>query len=241
MLLIPAIDLKDNRVVRLFQGNYSQVTVYGENPLEYALFFEREGAKRIHLVDLEGAKKGFPCHKEVIVQIAKNLKIPIQVGGGIRTEEIVKFYLSSGVSQVILGTKAIEDFKWLKNITQLYPEKIIVSVDVRGEKIAVRGWLKTSEHFYLDVIKFLNECKLFAVILTLIEKDGTQKGVEIERLEKALRVSQNPIILAGGISSIEDLLTLKPYENEGLKGVIVGRALYEGTLDLRSALKVLSS
>lgn len=241
MWLIPAIDLKENQVVRLFQGDYSKVTVYGKNPLEYALFFEREGAQRIHLVDLEGAKKGVPCHKEVIVQIAKTLKIPVQVGGGIRTDEVIKFYLSSGVSQVIIGTKAIEDLNWLKHITKLYPKKIIVSVDVRGEKVATTGWLKTSEIFYLDLIKVLNEYEIFAVILTLIERDGTQKGVEVDRLERALEVSQNPVILAGGISKIEDLLKLKTYENEGLKGIIVGRALYEGTLDLKSVLRILSS
>lgn len=240
MWIIPAIDLKNNQVVRLFQGNYSMVTVYGKNPLEYALFFEKEGAPRLHIVDLEGAKEGIPVHKEIIANIAKNLRIPVQVGGGIRTEETIRFYLLSGISQVILGTKAIEDLNWLKKITQKYPDKIIVSVDVKGERVATTGWLKISEMFYVDLIKILNEYLIFAIILTLIERDGTKKGVETERLEKALKVSQKPIILAGGISKIEDLLKLKPYEKEGLKGVIVGRALYEGSLDLKSALKIVS-
>lgn len=241
MWLIPAIDLKNNQVVRLFQGDFSKTTIYGTDPLEYALFFEKEGAKRLHLVDLDGAKEGFPVHKEIIIRIAQTLTIPVQVGGGIREEKTIKLYLSSGISQVIVGTKAIEDLNWLKKLSNLYPEKIIVSVDVRGEKVATMGWLRTSELFYLDLIKILNDYPLFAIILTLVERDGTQRGVETERLEKTLQVSQKPIFFAGGVSTTEDLLKLKTYEKRGLKGVIVGKALYEGTLNLKEAFKVLSS
>ncbi|MBO8143462.1 MAG: 1-(5-phosphoribosyl)-5-[(5-phosphoribosylamino)methylideneamino]imidazole-4-carboxamide isomerase [Thermodesulfobacterium sp.] len=238
MLVIPAIDLRNNKVVRLFQGKYDQTKVYGDNPKHYALFFEKQGAKRLHIIDLDGAKEGRPVHKELIVDIAKSIKIPVQVGGGIREEDTLKFYLQNGISQVILGTKAIESINWLKEITEKYPHKIIVSVDVRGEKVAVSGWIKVSKINYLDFLKQLNSLKLFAIILTLIERDGTQQGIELERLKNALKVSNHPIIMAGGVSNIEDIKRLKLLEKEGLLGAITGRALYEGSLNLKDALKI---
>ncbi|WP_038054841.1 1-(5-phosphoribosyl)-5-[(5-phosphoribosylamino)methylideneamino]imidazole-4-carboxamide isomerase [Thermodesulfobacterium hydrogeniphilum] len=238
MFVIPAIDLRNNKVVRLFQGDYSQTKIYGDNPLKYAIFFEKEGAKRLHIVDLDGAKEGKTIHKDLILKIAQSVNIPVEVGGGIRTEEDIKIYLENGISQVILGTKAIESPQWLEKITQKYPQKIIVSVDVKGDKIAISGWLKISEINYLEFLKFLNNFELFAIILTLIERDGTQKGIELERLKKALEVSSHSIILAGGVSTIEDIKKLKPYEKKGLMGAITGRALYEGTLNLKEALVI---
>lgn len=236
MLFIPAIDLRGGKVVRLFQGDYERVKVYGEDPLSYALFFQNEGARRIHIVDLDGAKEGRPCHKELIKKIAKALSIPVQVGGGIRDWETIEDYLREGISQVILGTKALESKAFLREITEKFPDKIIVSVDVRGDKVALSGWLKVSEVNYLDFLRELSDYPLFAVILTLIERDGTGKGVELERLREALKVSRHPLILAGGVSSLEDIKKLKPLEKEGLYGVISGRALYEGTLNLKNAL-----
>jgi phosphoribosylformimino-5-aminoimidazole carboxamide ribotide isomerase len=238
MLIIPAIDLRNNKVVRLFQGRYDQTKVYGEDPKEYALFFQKKGARRLHIVDLDGAKEGRAVHRELIVDIAKSIDIPVQVGGGIRDEETIDFYLKYGISQVILGTKALESLDWLKHITEKYPDKIIVSVDVKGENVAISGWIKVSEVNYLDFLKELNDIKLFAIILTLIERDGTQRGIETERLEKALNVSSHPIIIAGGVSTIEDVKKLKPFEKKGLLGAITGRALYEGSLDLEEALKI---
>ncbi len=238
MLIIPAIDLRNNKVVRLFQGKYDQTKVYGDDPKEYALFFQKQGAKRLHIVDLDGAKEGKPIHKNLIIEIVKSINIPVQTGGGIRDEETINFYLKNGISQVILGTKALESLEWLKKITEKFPYKIIVSVDVRGDKVAVSGWLKTSQVHYLDFLKHLNDLKLFSIILTLIEKDGTQQGIELERLKNALQVSSHPIIIAGGISTIEDIKKLKVFEKEGLLGAISGRALYEGSLNLKEALKV---
>lgn len=238
MLVIPAIDLRNNKVVRLFQGRYDQTKVYGEDPKEYALFFQKKGAKRLHIIDLDGAKEGRAIHRELIVDIAKSIDIPVQVGGGIRDEKIIDFYLQHGISQVILGTKALESLDWLEYITEKYSDKIIVSVDVKGENVAISGWIKVSEVNYLDFLKELNNFKLFAVILTLIERDGTQKGVETERLEKALNVTSNPIIIAGGVSTVEDIKKLKFFEKKGLLGVITGRALYEGSLNLEEALKI---
>jgi len=238
MWVIPAIDLKGNKVVRLFQGDYSQTKVYGSDPVEYALFFQKIGVPRIHVVDLEGAKEGFPVHRDLILKIASSVNIPVEVGGGIRNEEHIRDYLENGIASVILGTKAIESPEWLKEICKKYPRKLIVSVDVKGEKVAVSGWLKVSEEHYLEFLKKLNDYELEAVILTLIERDGTGRGVEVERLEKALEVCKKPIILAGGVSDLQDIKKLKPFEKKGLKGVITGRAIYEGTLDLKEALKI---
>jgi len=239
MILIPAIDLKGGKVVRLFQGDFSKEKVYGDDPLTYAKYFEKLGAKRLHIVDLDGAREGRPVHRDLILRLIKEICIPLQVGGGIRTEEDVSSYLNAGVSQVILGTKAVEDLSFLERICHKFPERVIVSVDVKGEFVAISGWLEVSSVRYLDFIKRLNEFPLFGLILTMIERDGTQAGIDLERLTKALEVSRHPLILAGGVATIEDLKLLKPLSPKGLFGVISGRAIYEGSLDLVGALRFL--
>jgi len=241
MILIPAIDLKGGKVVRLFQGDFSKEKVYGDDPLTYAKHFAKVGAKRLHIVDLDGAKEGRPVHKELILSLVKEICIPVQVGGGIRTEEDVSSYLEGGVSQVILGTKAVEDLSFLERLCDKFPQRVIVSVDVKGEFVAISGWLEVSSVRYLDFIKRLNDFSLFAIILTLIERDGTQAGIDLERLTKALEVSRHPLILAGGVATIEDLKLLKPLSQKGLFGAISGRAIYEGTLDLEAALRYLET
>ena len=241
MILIPAIDLKGGKVVRLFQGDFSKEKVYGDDPLAYAKHFAKVGAKRLHIVDLDGAKEGIPVHKELILSLVKEICIPIQVGGGIRTEEDVFSYLEGGVSQIILGTKAVEDLTFLERLCDRFPQRVIVSVDVKGEFVAISGWLEVSSVRYLDLIKKLNDLPLFAIILTLIERDGTQAGIDLERLTKALEVSRHPLILAGGVATIEDLKLLKPLKQKGLFGAISGRAIYEGTLDLETALRYLET
>ncbi len=241
MILIPAIDLKGGKVVRLFQGDFSKEKVYGDDPLTYAKHFEKVGAKRLHIVDLDGAKEGRPVHKDLILSLVKEICIPVQVGGGIRTEEDVTSYLEGGVSQVILGTKAVEDLSFLERLCDRFPQRVIVSVDVKGEFVAISGWLEVSSVRYLDFIKRLNDLPLFAIILTLIERDGTQAGIELGRLTKALEVSRHPLILAGGVATIEDLKLLKPLSQWGLFGAISGRAIYEGTLDLEAALRYLET
>ena len=241
MILIPAIDLKGGKVVRLFQGDFSKEKVYGDDPLTYAKHFEKVGAKRIHIVDLDGAKEGRPVHKDLILSLVKEICIPVQVGGGLRTEEDVSSYLEGGVSQVILSTKAVEDLSFLERFCDRFPQRVIVSVDVKGEFVAISGWLEVSSVRYLDFIKRLNDLPLFAIILTLIERDGTQAGIDLERLTKALEVSRHPLILAGGVATIEDLKLLKPLSQKGLFGAISGRAIYEGTLDLEAALRYLET
>ncbi len=238
MLIIPAIDLRENKVVRLFQGDYNQTKVYGTNPVDYAKHFESLGAKRLHIVDLDGAKEGKPVHRELIKKIVKEVKIPVQVGGGIREEETIKDYIENGVSQVILGTKAVEDFSFLKKVSEKYKNHLMISVDIKGEKLALSGWLRLSELSYIDFIKELNQLPLFAIIVTVIERDGTGKGVDTEKLKKILEISKHSVILAGGVRDLKDLEKLKSFEDKGLLGVITGRAIYEGTLDLKKAFSI---
>ncbi|NPA39821.1 MAG: 1-(5-phosphoribosyl)-5-[(5-phosphoribosylamino)methylideneamino]imidazole-4-carboxamide isomerase [Thermodesulfobacteria bacterium] len=240
MLVIPAIDLRNSQVVRLFQGNYDKTKVYGKDPLSYAKMFEDLGAQRIHIVDLDGAKEGKPVHKELILKIASQVKAFVQVGGGIRKEEDIKTYIEGGISQVILGTKAVESKEWLKRVCEKFPRRIIVSVDIKGDKVAIAGWLKVSEYHYQEFLKSLDELPLFGIIVTAIERDGTQEGVNTELVEKVLSYTKHPVFVAGGVSTIEDIKKLKKLSNvnKNLLGVITGRAIYEGTLDLREALEV---
>ncbi len=238
MLVIPAIDLRNNQVVRLFQGDYSKTKVYGKDPIAYAKLFYEKGARRIHIVDLDGAKEGKPVHKDLISKIVKSVNAEFQVGGGIRNEDHIKEYIEAGVNQVILGTKAVESVDWLKEVASRYPEKIIVSVDIKGERVAVSGWLKVSDVHYIEFLKLLSDIPLFAVVVTTIERDGTQKGIDVKTVERVLEVSKHPVILAGGVSTIEDIKLLLPLSSKGLLGVITGRAIYEGTLDLKQALEL---
>jgi len=238
MLVIPAIDLRGNRVVRLFQGDYGKEKVYGEDPVVYAKHFAELGARRIHIVDLDGAKEGKPVHEELIKRVVKSVKADFEVGGGIREENHIEGYLSSGVSQVILGTKAVQSLDWLSSVAQKFPGRIIVSVDIKGGKVAVSGWLETSEVDYIEFLKALNQIPLFGVIITVVERDGTQRGIATDVLEKALSVTRHRLTLAGGISTLEDIKTALKYADKGLFGVITGRAIYEGSLDLKEALRL---
>jgi len=238
MLVIPAIDLKDGKCVRLYQGDYHRVTVYGHDPVSQARAFEEEGAEKIHVVDLSGAKEGRAIHFDLIVEMAKAVNIPIEVGGGIRDLETIERYLSQGIDQVILGTVACRNPELLREAALRFPGKVLVSLDVRGERVAVSGWTEAADLSYLDLARKFEESGAAGLIFTEIERDGTQEGVTTKRLERLLAAVSLPVVLAGGVASLEDIQRLKPLESQGLSGVIVGRALYERTLDLRQALKV---
>ncbi len=236
MLVIPAIDLKDGRCVRLYRGDYSRVTVYGEDPVAQARIFEEEGAEKIHVVDLSGAREGKAVHFDLIVAMVRAVRIPVEVGGGIRDLETIERYLEAGVAQVILGTIACRKPELVREAAARFPGRILVSLDVRGEKIAVSGWTESEEWHFLDLARALESAGIAGFIFTEIERDGTGKGVYTERLERLLETVGLPVILAGGVATLEDIRRLKPLAAKGLEGVIVGRALYEGTLKLREAL-----
>ena len=241
MELIPAIDLLNGKCVRLNKGNYNEVTKFNSDPVEQAQLWEDQGAKRLHLVDLDGAKTGEPINDLTIKEIKKSIKIPIQLGGGIRSIARAKELFGIGIDRVILGTIAIENPELVKLLSHEYPKKVAVGIDAKEGKVATRGWIKQSEITSLDLAKQLNDLELAAIISTDIETDGTLEGPNIKALREITQISTNPIVASGGIGSMADLISLADLENEGIDGIIVGRAIYDGSIDLKEALLTLKN
>ena len=241
MEIIPAIDLLNGKCVRLNQGNYNEVTKFNSDPVKQAQIWEKQGAKRLHLVDLDGAKTGEPINDQIIKEIKKSISIPIQLGGGIRNIERAKELLDIGIDRIILGTIAIENPELVRVLSQEYPKRIAVGIDAKEGMVATRGWLKRSEITSLELAKQLNELELAAIISTDISTDGTLEGPNIQALREIAEVSINPVIASGGIGSINDLISLVDLEHEGIEAIIVGRALYDGSIDLREAILTLKN
>ena len=241
MELIPAIDLLNGKCVRLNQGNYNEVTKFNTDPVKQAQIWESQGAKRLHLVDLDGARTGEPINDLTIKEIKKSITIPIQLGGGIRSIDRAKELFSIGIDRIILGTIAIENPDLVKVLSKEYPKKIAVGIDAKDGMVATRGWLKKSKMSSLDLAKQLNDLELAAIISTDIETDGTLKGPNVKALREIAEISINPVIASGGIGSIADLISLADLENEGIEGIIVGRALYDGSIDLKEAILTLKN
>lgn len=237
MLVIPAIDLIEGKCVRLYKGNYQKLLLSRDDPVTIARSFEEQGAEWLHIVDLEGAKEGKPRNMRVVEEIRKNTKLNIQFGGGIRSLKDIEMVLSIGVTRVILGTSALnEDF--LGKVLNMFGSKIAVAVDSKEGKIAVEGWLKETE---IDVERFAEELDKRGVeclIYTSIVRDGTLEGPNFEEIKKIRKTFGKELIASGGISSLYDLLKLKEI---GVNSAIIGRALYEGKVDLSTAIKHLSS
>ena len=236
MEIIPAIDLLNGKCVRLNQGNYNEVTKFNSDPVKQAQSWERQGAKRLHLVDLDGAKTGEPINDLSIKEIKKSISIPIQVGGGIRNVDRAKELFDIGIDRIILGTIAIEKPELVKVLSQKYPKRVAVGIDAKQGIVATRGWLKQSEITSLELAKKLNDLELAAIISTDISTDGTLKGPNVQALREIAEISTNPVIASGGIGSIADLISLADFEYEGIEAIIVGRALYDGSIDLKEAL-----
>ena len=241
MEIIPAIDLLNGKCVRLNQGNYNEVTKFNSDPVKQAQIWEKQGAKRLHLVDLDGAKTGEPINDQIIKEIKKSISIPIQLGGGIRNIERAKELLDIGIDRIILGTIAIENPELVRVLSQEYPKRIAVGIDAKEGMVATRGWLKRSEITSLELAKQLNELELAAIISTDISTDGTLEGPNIQALREIAEVSINPVIASGGIGSINDLISLVDLEHEGIEAIIVGRALYDGSIDLKEAIVTLKN
>jgi len=238
MLIIPAVDIIDGNVVRLVQGRFEQKT-YSRDPIKTAKHWARQGAKLIHVVDLDGAISGTAKNIELIKKMAKGLDVPIQVGGGIRSIPAIKEFLDAGVKRVILGTKAAEDQDFLKKAFTTFKNRVIVSTDVASGKLAIKGWKVSLAR--IDLNAFLKSIKTIGmkeIIFTDTSKDGTLKGPNIKDLKKLLKSTGLKIISSGGISSLEDIYKLKMLEKNGLSGVIIGKALYEGKFTLKEALKL---
>jgi phosphoribosylformimino-5-aminoimidazole carboxamide ribotide isomerase len=238
MLIIPAIDLKNGKVVRLLQGRFKEISTYSTNPINTARHWQRQGAEYLHVVDLDGAKEGKICHLNVIRKMAKSVRIPIEFGGGVRDKKSIKQILDCGVQRVILGTK-LQDEDFLRRVFREFKQRIVVSIDVKNYIVCVNGWQRGSKNLkILESIRKLQDIGFKQLIYTDIARDGTLKGVSVATIKRILRDSRLSVIVSGGISSLADLFKLKALSKQGLIGVIVGKALYEGRFTLREALKV---
>ena len=237
--LYPAIDLKDGKCVRLLFGKMENETVYNNNPLDQALWFIDQGAEWLHIVDLDGAVSGANANKTVIIKILNKLKdrIKIQIGGGIRNLNDIDFWLQNSVNRVILGTLVLENPNFINNLNKEYSKKIIVGADVRDGKIATHGWKKQTDIMAVDLIKTLNPLIVDSVIYTDIAKDGSLKGVSLNQTVNFAKSVPHSVIASGGVSSLNDISRLSKEISNGVKGVIIGRALYEKKFTFSDALK----
>ncbi len=237
MMLIPAIDLKDGRCVRLRQGLMEEATVFSEDPAQMARHWLNQGAQRLHLVDLNGAFSGKPVNERAMQEIVDEINgaIPIQLGGGIRTLDIIERYLDSGVSEVIIGTAAVKNPGFLHEACDAFPGHIMVGLDAREGKVAVDGWSKLTGHEVIDLARRFQGYGVEAVIYTDIGRDGMLVGVNIEATVALARALTVPVIASGGINGLGDVRALCAAQDEGILGAITGRAIYEGTLDFAEA------
>jgi phosphoribosylformimino-5-aminoimidazole carboxamide ribotide isomerase len=237
MLLIPAIDLQDGRCVRLRQGDLDDATIFSEDPAAIATQWIDQGARRLHLVDLNGAVAGKPKNESAIKSIiaAVGGDIPVQIGGGIRDLDTIERYLDAGISYVIIGTAAVKDPGFLHDACSAFPGNIIVGLDARDGKVATDGWSKLTRHDVLDLARKFEDYGCEAIIYTDIGRDGMLSGVNIEATVKLAQHVRIPIIASGGVTDLRDIEALCAVEHEGVEGAILGRSLYEGTLDFAQA------
>ena len=235
MKLFPAIDLYDGKAVRLFKGDYNNMTVYSENPIEIARDFESQGAEYIHIVDLEGAKDGTTPNLNIVKQIANETSLFSEIGGGIRSLETVKTYLDSGVDRVILGTAAVTDEAFLKEAIALYGEKIAVGVDIKDGFVAIKGWIEKSQYTGFDFCKKMQDIGVKTLICTDISKDGAMQGTNRELYKELSEKFSIDLTASGGVSTIDDIKALRKLD---LYGAIIGKAYYIGAIDLKKALEV---
>ena len=236
MIIFPAIDLKDGKCVRLYKGDFSKTTIFNSSPFNQALEFKKKGFTDLHLVDLDGALKGRSKNKKVIIKIIKNTSLNVQLGGGIRTLKQISFWIKNGVSTVVVGTMAIQNPKILKKACDLFPGRIAVALDVRNNFLAIKGWVKQTRINFLDFLKKLENLGLSRIIYTDINRDGTKTGINIKKLVKIIETANIPVVVSGGISNIRDVKQLKKIDY--LQGVIIGKAIYDGTINLNKLQKL---
>jgi len=237
MDILPAIDLLDGKCVRLYQGDYQQSQVFYENPVSAARLWAAQGAQALHLVDLDGAKAGAPQNLDAVEAIVRAVDIPTQLGGGLRDRESVVQVLERGVQRVILGTAAVEAPEWVERLSAEFPGRIWVGLDARDGKVATRGWLETSALEAVAVAQDMEKRGASGIIYTDISRDGALTGPNLEALRELASQVDLPVIASGGVSSVRDLLSLLSLESLGVTGVIIGKALYTGAIDLPEALR----
>jgi len=235
MLILPAIDIRDGKCVRLQQGDYDQETIYADSPVEMAKHWEQQGAEFLHIVDLDGAKEGVPTNFSIVSKIVANVKIPIELGGGVRNQETIQRYLDSGVNRLIIGTLALKEVDWFREMCQQFPQKLVLGIDGRNGLVATEGWLETSQTLAIDLAKKFADLPLAALVYTDIAKDGMLQGPNIEEMEAMRRTVSIPLIVSGGIASLDDVRHLA---SRNFYACIIGKALYENKFRLAEALSI---
>jgi len=242
MILIPAIDLKDGQCVRLRQGRMDDDTVFSDDPVEMAGRWHKAGARRLHLVDLNGAFEGKPVNGAIIQEITKTYPdLPVEIGGGIRTIETVEAYLEAGIAYVIIGTKAVEDPDFVSQLCKLFPGKIIVGLDALDGKVAIKGWAEVSDVDLFDLSKRFENDGVDAIIYTDISRDGMMQGANVENTAALAKAINIPVIASGGIYDLKDVEAICKVAHHGISGAITGRAIYEGSLDFAAGQQLANS
>ncbi|HHW47382.1 MAG TPA: 1-(5-phosphoribosyl)-5-[(5-phosphoribosylamino)methylideneamino]imidazole-4-carboxamide isomerase [Clostridiaceae bacterium] len=235
MIIYPAIDIKGGKCVRLVQGRFDDETVYSDDPVEVALKWERHGAQYLHVVDLDGARTGEPRNARTISEIASRVSIPVQTGGGIRSIDKVEAALSNGIKRVILGTSAIKDQELVKALLEKYGDRIVIGIDARDGMVAIEGWERTSGFTAVEFARKMQSLGAKTIIYTDISRDGMLSGPNLKAMEEMVRAVDIDVIASGGVGRIDDIRNLK---NTGVSGVIIGKALYTGNVDLKQALEI---
>jgi len=238
MLIIPAVDIKNGKCVRLYQGRMDAETVFSDDPSAMAKRWADEGAEIIHVVDLDGAIEKRPRNLDSIQRIVDRINAQVQVGGGIRNEETVKMFFEIGVKRVVIGTEAIQNPNFVKNACKTFPGQIVVGIDARNGMAAIEGWTKTTQIKALDLAKQFEDCGVAAINFTDIHRDGMKTGPNIDETRRLAEAISIPVVASGGVSTIKDIQNLMPLEAVGVVGIITGRALYSGSLNLKEAIDI---
>lgn len=236
MIIIPAVDIKGGKCVRLEQGFMDRETIFSDYPEEMALQWERKGAKRLHLVDLDGAVQGIPYNKKVIRNVVDRVSIPVQLGGGIRDLDTIEGYINLGIDRIIIGTVAYKDPDLVETACKRYPGRVIVAIDSKDSYVSVEGWTEATNIIAIDLAKRFEDMRISSIIYTDIKRDGMKRGPNIDGIREFATATNIPVIAAGGVSSIRDIENMAKLEDDGLSGIVVGRALYDGSVTLEEAI-----
>ena len=241
MIIIPAVDIKDGKCVRLLQGRMDQETVFADDPAVMAQKWADAGAELIHVIDLNGAFAKCPQNIEAVRKILRHVHVPIQLGGGIRNQKTVEMYIDMGVKRVILGSEAVQRPEFVEEACRKFPGQIVLGIDARNGYVAIDGWIHTTRVHAMDLARQFENSGLAAINFTDIHRDGMQSGLNVKEIQVLAEAIEVPVIASGGVSTIDDIHKLLPLESAGVVGVIVGKALYSGTLDFKTALKISGS
>ena len=232
MIIFPAIDIKDGKCVRLIKGDFDQMTSYDNSPIDQAKKYFQNGFNNIHIVDLDGALQGKPVNSKIVKEIIKNVKLKIQIGGGIRTIDDIGAWIETGVDKIVMGTAAVENTELLKVACSKFKNKIAVALDVKDGFIALSGWKKTTNISAMDFIKKIKNLGVSRIIYTDVNKDGTKKGPNLKNTVEISNKTNIPLVISGGVSSIEDIKKIKSLNNSNIEGVIVGKSIYDGDIKI---------